>query len=351
MKNYNVLISSCNKNVKSKEVINSETIKENITIIIQNPIVIDAIDITVPNFSETSKSSKIEFSQGSILDKKIKEHFTNEELIFDVSFYEYLNYNPNKDFVMNLDNVCELIGYSEKSGAKCVLLKAKCLKENRDYIIQNSINSSINQDLWNVNNKETILLTINAFKKFCIIVGTDQSYEVHEYYNKLEQCLFEARKEEFEKNRNKIIDGIIHRELILIKSFHLKHVLYLIRISIDVIKFGFSSNIQRRLYEHKQQISDEVTLEFCIETMYNIELEKEIKKELNLMKLVEDKLKSRIFSNKYKGKKQTELIKLDSEFTLSNLINLIVELKETINKDEVIQFQNKMISKYLTVSL
>jgi predicted GIY-YIG superfamily endonuclease len=140
-------------------------------------------------------------------------------------------------------------------------------------------------------------------------------------------------------------------ELILLKNFHLNNVLYLIRITDKIIKFGFSSNIWERLKKHKKQISNDIQLIFCIETMYNVLLEKTLKinmkKETNLMKLVEDKLKSRIIKQEFNGNVYTELIELDSDFTLLDLMDLIMELKQTLDKNDIIkilqaQAQNKM---------
>jgi hypothetical protein len=62
------------------------------------------------------------------------------------------------------------------------------------------------------------------------------------------------------------------------------------------------------------------------------------------MKLVSNKFKSRIFSNDYDGKNQTELIKLDQEFTMSKLQDQIIVLKESINKDEIIKIQNILLT-------
>jgi phage anti-repressor protein len=38
-------------------------------------------------------------------------------------------------------------------------------------------------------NKQNILLTIPAFKKFCLMANTAKSDEIHDYYIKLEKCL------------------------------------------------------------------------------------------------------------------------------------------------------------------
>jgi predicted GIY-YIG superfamily endonuclease len=293
---------------------------------------------TVPTFSETLKSTAIKPNKNLILSNKIKEHFINEEQInFSNLFREYLRYDIHNDFVIELEDIWELLGYPSICDAKHALLNAKYLKENKDYKIRSD--------------SKTIFLT---FKKFCVITATDQSCKIYDYYNLLEKCLIEtneeAHKEEIYNLNIKLLDNISQKELTLLKSFHLKNVLYLIRITDKIIKFGFSSDLFRRLKEHKDKISRDIELIFCIETMYNVYLEKTLKinmkSETNLMKLVEDKLESRIIKKEFNGNVYTELIELDSDFTLSNLVDLIIELKETISKDEVIkilqtQAQNK----------
>ena len=51
-------------------------------------------------------------------------------------------------------------------------------------------------------NKETILLTINTCKKFCLKAGTKKADEIHDYYIKLEELLQEtlAQKNTIIKN-------------------------------------------------------------------------------------------------------------------------------------------------------
>ena len=45
-------------------------------------------------------------------------------------------------------------------------------------------------------NKETILLTVNTFKKLCLKAGTKKADEIHDYYIKLEELLHETVNEE-----------------------------------------------------------------------------------------------------------------------------------------------------------
>ena len=66
--------------------------------------------------------------------QRIKDHFTDsQQLLFVTSFYCYLNYNQSTDFVIDLDNIWERLGFNQKYGAKRVLEKQFAL--DIDYII------------------------------------------------------------------------------------------------------------------------------------------------------------------------------------------------------------------------
>ena len=49
-------------------------------------------------------------------------------------------------------------------------------------------------------NKETIMLNINTFKKFCLKADTQKADQVHDYYIKLEELLQETVNEERDDN-------------------------------------------------------------------------------------------------------------------------------------------------------
>jgi len=53
---------------------------------------------------------------------KIKYNFTDfEQQLFVSSFYCYLNYNKNTDFVVDLDNIWKWLGFNQKHDAKRLL--------------------------------------------------------------------------------------------------------------------------------------------------------------------------------------------------------------------------------------
>jgi hypothetical protein len=82
--------------------------------------------------------------QSSMIDK-IKEKFnTYEQQLFVSSFYCYLNYDDKIDFVIDLDNVWQWLGFSQKVNAKCVL--EKNFIKNSDYKIFATETSGVKKD-------------------------------------------------------------------------------------------------------------------------------------------------------------------------------------------------------------
>ena len=122
-----------------------------------------------------------------------------------------------------------------------------------------------------------------------------------------------------------------------------KKLLYLGTIGPDVVKFGITSDLNKRVYNsHKKEIGDQFKLKHVILTNYNHELESKIKEEC---KNPESILYSRRISLEFNGKNQTELIRLDSKFTLSDLYNYIMILYKYTDKDfinEILKENDKL---------
>ena len=92
--------------------------------------------------------------------------------MFVASFYCYLKYDKN-EFVIDLDNIWKWLGFSQKCTAKRLL--EKNFKINIDYKFL--LNQDVKQDLEENKqhggyNKETYILTIKAFKLFCLYLLT-----------------------------------------------------------------------------------------------------------------------------------------------------------------------------------
>jgi hypothetical protein len=69
-------------------------------------------------------------------------------------------------------------------------------------------------------------------------------------------------------------------------------------------------------------------LEYCIESVYNREIEKKLKSVVD------------IISQNYNGINQTELIRLDSNFTIKKLYDIIHTIKSSIDNIEIIKNLN-----------
>ena len=117
--------------------------------------------------------------QGKLI-TKIKEKFNdNEQHLFVASFYCFLHCDPN-DFVIDLDNVWEWLGFSQKDAAKRVLNKS--FKRDIDYKVLLHMLVAQKKEGRGGHNTEKIMLTINAFKRFCLKAGTTKADQIHEYY-------------------------------------------------------------------------------------------------------------------------------------------------------------------------
>jgi type IV secretory pathway VirB4 component len=98
---------------------------------------------------------------------KIKTNFNNkQQQLFVTSFYCYLNYNSNNEFVINFNDIWKWLGYSRKDNAKRLL--EKTFTKNIDYKILLHQSAEQKKDNRGGHNKENIMLTINAFTPFII---------------------------------------------------------------------------------------------------------------------------------------------------------------------------------------
>ena len=135
---------------------------------------------------------------------KIKNNFTDsEQQLFVASFYCFLNYNQRNDFVIDLDNIWKWIGFSQKVKAKTLLEKNFNL--DMDYKILLSHQGKQNTHTHGGHNKEIIMLNVETFKKFCLKAGTKKADEVHDYFIKLENIMFEIAKEECEELKTQLL--------------------------------------------------------------------------------------------------------------------------------------------------
>lgn len=222
---------------------------------------------------------------------KIKENFTEmEQQMFVSSFYCYLNYNQHTDFVIDLDNIWKWVGFSQKQRAKELLERYFIL--DKDY--KQLLNRQVKQTIFGLgsrggHNKETFMLTVKTFKLFCIKADTKRANEIHEYFIKIEELLYQVVQEEsnelklqlelanienqtiIESNKKEFNQKVSReREQFLIREFGtIGAIIYIIKVkSFEngeyIIKVGESrKGVLARYNEHKTKYGNDILLLDC----------------------------------------------------------------------------------------
>jgi hypothetical protein len=250
------------------------------------------MSIDIVNLIESNPITKLIGNYQSSMIDKVKSNFnTYEQQLFVSSFYCYLNCSDT-DFVIDLDNVWQWLGFSQKDAAKRLL--EKNFIENTDYKIIAPQSCGAKKDARGGHNKETILLTIPVFKRFCLRAGTKKAGEIHEYYIKMEKIIQEVVAEENKEMSEKLKikdkeiadkdaelakreieyqtklkkQKEIEREKVLLSQFAVSiPIVYIIRVKTHengeyVVKIGESRRgIQNRYAEHKSHYPECVLLD------------------------------------------------------------------------------------------
>lgn len=238
---------------------------------------------------------------------KIKEKFSDEEQqLFIASFYCYLNYDTEKDFVVDLDDVWKWLGFNKKYNATIALHKH--FMENVDYINLAPYESGARSDdeKWGGQNIKKIRMTIKCFKSLCLKAQTKKASEIHDYYLKMEKLLHEVIGEESmefkqiieEQKRllNQKEEALVQKDEALTKAPELERhklllrkygqitgsLVYIVRIKEGdngtyIIKIGESrKGIKNRLTEFKQKYGNQVLILDCFPVHDSAGLEKHL---------------------------------------------------------------------------
>lgn len=239
------------------------------------------MSIDIVKLIEKNPLVKLTGNYQSHMIEKIKENFnTHEQQMFVSSFYCYLNCDDKLDFVIDLDNVWKWMKFNKKANAKCVL--EKDFIKNSDYKIFAPEVAGAKKDGSGGHNKEIIMLTINAFKRFCLKAGTKKADEIHEYYIKMEKVLQDVLFEECnalteqvkqikQENTTKELEfktklndqKTLEKEKILLRQFSISiPIVYIIKVKTFengqyIVKIGESRRgITGRYNEHRGKYSE-----------------------------------------------------------------------------------------------
>jgi len=301
-------------------------------------------ELNIVELIEKNPITKLSSTYNNKLLNKLKENFSSfEQQLFVSSFYCYLNYDKNIDFVVDLDEVWKWLGFSTKQ--KALLLLEKCFILNSDYI--NSLNLQAKQDLeikkHGGQNKQTILLTIKCFKSLCLKAQTKKASEIHEYYMKLEETLHEIVEEETNELKVQLEQKdniILEKEIVIINTKKEKQraVEQAIIVQFPVnteciyfgtidntnesgeklIKFGHTNDLATRILDHRKKYTN-----FILVNAFRVQNKVEIE---NLIKTY-PKIKKQIRSIEVNGKNKTEIIAYDAtNFTIEKLTKYIKDI-------------------------
>jgi hypothetical protein len=251
------------------------------------------MSVDIVNLIENNPITKFSGDYQSKLVEKVKNNFTNyEQQMFLSSFYCYLKYDSKNDYVIDLDNVWKWLDFSQKDAAKRVIEKNFLI--NKDYKIFAPQVGGAKKDTRGGHNKEVIMLNVETFKKFCLKAGTKKADEIHDYFIKLENIMFEITKEEgdelkqqvltLENKNKKMEEKIIKQKELDNEKFLLKEyatigsIVYIIKVKTFengqyIIKLGESRRgVKDRYNEHKSKF-EECLLLNCFEVDKSNEFE------------------------------------------------------------------------------
>ena len=299
-------------------------------------------ELNIVELIEKNPITKLSGTYNNKLLNKIKQNFSSfEQQIFVTSFYCYLNYDKNIDFVVDLDNVWKWLGFTQKVSAIRVLEKNFTI--NIDYKTALQFGKASLDKQNGGHNKQTVLLTIKCFKSLCLKAQTKKASEIHEYYIKLEETLHEIVEEEtnelklqleqkdniiFEKEQEKLTfkkekqraveQAIIVQFPVNTECIYFGTIDNTNECGEKLIKFGHTNDLSTRLLDHRKKY-----INFILINAFRVQNKVEIE---NLIKSY-PKIKKQIRTIEVNGKKKTELIAYnDTYFTIEKLSKHIKDI-------------------------
>jgi len=282
---------------------------------------------------EHNPISKLSATYQNKLLTKIQAKFSEtEQQLFVASFYGFLKYDPNNDFVIDLDDVWKWLEFSTKQKAK-ILLEIHFVKD-QDYVTSLNPQGKQSEHIRGGHNKEIFMLNVSTFKKFCLKAGTKKADSIHDYYIKLEETLHEVVQEESSELKTqleqkqflldkseKAAEKI--REKTLLEQFG-RNTQCVYYGSIDnlsdsnekLIKFGNSNNLVGRVTQHKETYTN-----FRLLNAFKVDNKTHVENEMKEHPLFIERLRTITI----KSKKYIELLSMN-ELTFTILDKTIREI-------------------------
>ena len=301
-------------------------------------------ELNIVELIEKNPIVKLSNAYNNKLLTKIQENFTGfEQQLFVGSFYCYLNYDKNTDFVVDLDNVWKWLGFASKFNS--IRMLEKHFKLDIDYKTASQVGKAVleKEKQNGGQNKQTIMLTIKCFKSLCLKAQTKKASEIHEYYMKMEETLHQIVEEETDELRLQLEQKeniILEKENTIIQSKKEKQraveqativqfplnteCIYFGTIdntneaNENLIKFGHTNDLSTRVLDHRKKYNN-----FILVTAFRVQNKVEIE---NLIKTY-PKIKRQIRNIEVNGKNKTEIIAYDgTNFTIEKLCKHIKDI-------------------------
>ena len=319
--------------------------------------------LNIVELIEKNPITKLSQKYNNFLLEKLQKNFnTFEQQLFVASFYCYLNYDKNTDFVVDLDDVWKWLGFAQKINVRTLL--EKNFKLNVDYTVsipefkksekpENvSGGSDEEQPTESIipskpknggQNKQTIKLTIRCFKSLCLKAQTVKANEIHEYYMKMEETLHQILDTETSELRaqleqkNEVISTLNQAtitlteekkravEKTLISKFPLNtQTIYFGTIdntnadNEKLIKFGQTNDLATRVADHHKKYTN-----FILAAAFRVTNRSEIENHIKS----HPKIKRQLRTIEVAGKNKTEIIAYDNtNFTIARLTKQIEDI-------------------------
>lgn len=298
--------------------------------------------LNIVKLIEENPSTKLSKPYQGKLINKLKENFsTDEQQLFISSFYCFLNYKSD-DFVVDLDDIWNWLGFTRKDSAKKCL--EKYFKPEIDFKL---VFRQLAENLTGGRPSEKIMLNIKTFKKMCLKANTSKANEIHEYYIKLEETLHEIIDEESNElrlqleiqeeenlkqyNRIKLLEIKTKKKRERVE--HGKNVIYLITneylLKEQIFVIGKAINLASRLSQYNKNAEHDVIY----------------KRECNnakQMSLIEEIILYKL--DKYREVANRDRFILPEEHDISlftNIIDQVCNMFNDVNKDVIIERINE----------
>lgn len=244
----------------------------------------------IARFNQTYQSKLIE---------KLQTNFSDyEQQLFLSNFYCYLKYDKVNDFVIDIDDIWKWLGFNKKCNAKRLVNNFFIIdKDYKVFLLRmdkqtfDSENMMEIEEEYNIiqddkskkqhggHNKEKIMLNIITFKRLCMKAVTERANEIHYYFIKLEEILYEILEEETSELKAQLLQiedkkqkeyeekllkqRVLDKEKILLDEYSASGpIVYIIRVKTlesgrYVVKIGESRiGISNRYAEHKHKYEE-----------------------------------------------------------------------------------------------